>query len=364
MPLFRSRSAMKSVRSLLLVAAVVASAAAASGQSNCTSNPVSTFTAANGVWTLSPGVNQYQSVVSGPIAADGSSTYPAKRGTIPVQFSLSEGTAPTVFQSIGSDGYHLFNLDPAPPATPIYSNDCSYLDYAPNTNMTIDQLTNLSAVYAFTVGNCHGGSLRWSIIFKNGTHMYIYYGNDSGSWTDCSSSGTATNQSGLTNNMIGATFDDAAGDTRYETSASGGSYVNWTTAKAWAEAQGAIASVTLVLDSGWQQDCGQTVCDQKLNLGQVMVNGDTFTPPTPVAIGSTCALPAAQIQVTKTSGVDQGVVNQVLSVSSADTTGSFRMVDCHYMYNLDVSSLSGAGTYTVSPLINGAVAGTATFTLK
>jgi hypothetical protein len=164
--------------------------------------------------------------------------------------------------------------------------------------------------------------------------------------------------------MISAAFDNPSGDARYDTSASGGSYVTYATAASWAASQGAIQSAILVLDSGWQQSCGQTSCDQVLTLGQVMVNGDTFTPPPPVVIAPTCALPQAQIQVTKTSGADQGLVNSVLSVSAADSNGSFRVVDCHYMYNLDVTSLTGAGTYSVGPLINGALAGSATFTLK
>jgi hypothetical protein len=64
-------------------------------------------------------------------------------------------------------------------------------------------------------------------------------------------------------------------------------------------------------------------------------------------------LPTAQIQVIKTSGSDPGTVNEVVSQSAADTTGYFRVIDCKYFYNLDVSSLPGAGGYTVEALING-----------
>jgi len=43
----------------------------------------------------------------------------------------------------------------------------------------------------------------------------------------------------------------------------------------------------------------------------------------------------------------------------------FRIVDCKYIYNLDVSTLLGSGTYTVQPVIGGTpVAGPAFFSLK
>ncbi|HEY3909550.1 MAG TPA: hypothetical protein VGM07_06635 [Stellaceae bacterium] len=79
---------------------------------------------------------------------------------------------------------------------------------------------------------------------------------------------------------------------------------------------------------------------------------DTFTPPSSTPT-QTCTLPTAQIQVYKNSGADPLPSNEVLSQSAADTSGNFRVVDCKYMYNLDVSSLPGAGTYTVNALING-----------
>lgn len=351
----------KIAKLFLSVGAVVASAGTVFGQAPCTLNPVSTFSSSNGVWTLSPGVNQYQSAVSGPISPDGSSTYPAKRGVIPVQFSLSEGISPVVFQSIGSDGYFGYST-PTGVTTPIYSNDCSYLSYTPNAALTFSQLASqasgLVAKYSFTTGNCHGGSLRWSVLFSGGGTMFIYFGGGSAQppYTDCRTLGPATNQS--EQNIL------AMSDVRFETSDAPGTYKTESAAATWAAGQGNITDLILALDSGWQQDCGQTSCDQALTLGPVTVNNDTFTPPTPVGIGPTCALPIAQIQVTKTSGTDSGPVNSVLSVQPGDNNSIFRVVDCHYIYNLDVSSLSGAGTYTVSPLINGAVAGTATFTLK
>jgi len=131
--------------------------------------------------------------------------------------------------------------------------------------------------------------------------------------------------------MINANFDgQLGGDKRYETTASGGSYVTYADALAFAQAQNSpVASVILALDSGWQQTDGTG--DQILTLENVQVitslpTNDTFSPPSRGAI-QTCTLPPAQILVNKTSGLDQGSVNEVLSVSGADTTGYFRVVD-------------------------------------
>jgi hypothetical protein len=249
-----------------------------------------------------------------------------------------------------------------------YADDCSYLSYTPTTPFAFSQLTNLMATYTFTNGsNCHGGALRWSVTFASGANMYIYYGADSGFWTDCTSSGSTTNQSTL--NMIvmppGTGYNGGAPDTRYETPGGSQMYKAYSDAATWAAGQGNVVAVTLVLDAGWQQQCGIANCDQTLTLGGATVNSDVFTPPPPVSIGPTCALPTAKIQVAETQGTDTGPVNTVLSASAADTTGYFRIVDCHYMYNLDVSSLLGAGTYSVNAVINGTpTTPAATFTLK
>jgi len=294
--------------------------------------------------------------VNQPINSDGSSNFPAKRGVIPVSFSLFTAPGAPVFQSIGSDGYSGF---PGVGTGSVYANDCSYLSFTPtNTSLTFSQLTTLVAVYNFTTGNCHGGSLRWSIVLANGAVIKIYYGGDSQFWIDCKSTGAATNQSGL--NMINANFDgQLGGDKRYETTASGGSYVKYADALAFAQAQNSpVASVILALDSRWQQTDGTG--DQILTLENVQVitslpTNDTFSPLSGGAT-QTCTLPAAQILVNKTSGLDQGSVNEVLSVSGADASGYFRVVDCKCIYNLAVSPLPGAGGYSVSAQINGTLA--------
>jgi hypothetical protein len=119
-----------------------------------------------------------------------------------------------------------------------------------------------------------------------------------------------------------------------------------------------VWEASLVLDSGWAGD-------QRLTLGSATVNDNTFTPPAPTALKNTCVLPPADIRVTKISNQPPTLVNEPVSIQPADTNGHFRIVDCKYMYNLAVSSLSGTGEYKVEAVINGnPVPGAAMFGLK
>jgi hypothetical protein len=285
-----------------------------------------TVTTANGTWTLFPALpTAYKTLVNQPINSDGSSNFPAKRGVIPVSFSLSTALGAPVFQSLLSDGSY------------------SSLSFAPNTAFTFNQLTALNAGYTFTTGNCHGGALRWSVTLQTSSgpkSVFIYYGGYP-NFTDCTTAGTATNQNGL--NMIGQS------DLRYDTSQLGGTFYDSYTDAVSLAGTNPVVSVTLVLDAGWGGD-------QVLNLGPVSLSTSGFTDGFVAPSGSpvqTCNLPTAQIQVIKTSGTDPGPVTEVLSVQPADNNGVFRIVSCKYMYNLDVSSLTGVGGYSVGAIISG-----------
>lgn len=276
-----------------------------------------------GSWTLyPPQATDYTASVQQPINADGSSNFKSNgNGVIPVKFSLAQSYGPVVFESIGSDGTD--------------TNDYSFLSFTPSAAMTFSDLTTLSADYAFSLGNCHGGALRWSVRVSLTQSVFIYYG-DLPNFTDC----TSNNQSGT--NMIGL------GDVRYDTSQVGGTFYD-----TYAHAQALVGSwpivrASLVLDGGWAGD-------QRMTVSNVTVNDNTFVP----ASGSTptCDLPAATIKVTKISGSTSGPVNEPVSIQPNDTNDDFRIVDCKYMYNLATSSLSGTGRYKVEVVIGGTPAG-------
>lgn len=295
-------------------------------------------TTPNGTWTAYPGQSTtYVAAVQQPINTDGSSKFKANgNAVIPVKFALSQGTGAFVFESIYSD-------NPANTA-----NDYSFLSFTPNTTVTFNNITGLSAVYAFTQGNCHGGALRWQVRTSPTQAVFVYYG-DLPSFTDC----TTNSQSGT--NMIGLT------DLRYDTSQySGGTFYD-----TYAHAQALMGSVpitgvSLVLDAGWAGDQRLTLTSATVVTGAF---SDTFTPQvTPPT--SVCPTGVAYIGITKVGAASAGAVNEVMTIQPQDNNGIFRIVDCKYMYNLATSSLMGAGTYNVFATIDGTMFPVATFDLK
>jgi hypothetical protein len=324
------RTTLRSLTALaatLVVAAVVGTSAGAS----------TTTTTANGTWEAYPGQSSsYQTAVQQPINADGSSNFKANGKTvIPVKFALSQGIAPLVFESIYAD--NPANTD----------NDVSYLSFTPSSPLLFKDITRLSATYAFSLGNCHGGSLRWSVRVSPTQSVFIYYG-DYPNFTDCSG---ANSQSGT--NMIGLS------DLRYDTSQVGGTFYDTYAHAVALVGEMPIIRASLVLDSGWGGD-------QRLTLSSATVNSDTFTPAPSSAPAPTCNLPSdATIKITKVDGTPSGDVNEPLTIQPNDSNGVFRVVDCKLMYNLATSSLSGVGTYKVYVVINGVAASTpAVFDLK
>lgn len=297
--------------------------------------------ALEGTWELYPAQGStYQVSVQQPINSDGTSNFKANgKAVIPIKFSLSEGPGPAVFQSIGSDQDS--------------TNDFSFLSFTPSEPVTFAQITHLSAVYTFTQGDCHGGSLRWSVRTGPTQSVFIYYGVPpafgNGGTGGCTPSGGGANQTGL--DLLEQT------GLRFDLTQYGGPFYG-----SYADALALVGEMTvirasLVLDSGWGGD-------QVLTLTNATVNDNTFVPETG-GLTPTCDLPPATIQITKTAGSGTGAVNEPVTIQPADDNDEFRVVDCKYMYNLATSSLSGSGTYEVKLLIGATPAGgSAVFDLK
>jgi hypothetical protein len=286
-----------------------------------------------GTWTLYPPQATVNTAnIEQPINADGTSIWSANKGVVPVQFDLATSPGPVVFSSIGTT--------------------YSYLSFAPTSSLIFSDITTLSAVYTFASGNCHGGALRWSVTVQTGTgakSIFIYYGGYP-NFTDCTTAGPFTNQSGL--NMINQS------DLRYDTSQLGGTfYDTYAHAVSLAGASPVVAA-TLVLDAGWGGD--QVITP----LQNVTVNDNTFVPLSGGST-STCNLPPANIQVSRLVGTPSGVIDEVTAIQPNDTGTAFRIIDCKYMYNLAAKSL-GVGRYQVQVIINGnpAAGPGGVFTLK
>ena len=303
----------------------------------------------NGTWTAYPGqAAVYQTSVQQPINADGSSNFKANgKAVIPMKFGLSTGLGPFVFESIGS------NVSTA--------DDFSYVSFAPSSStITFNDITELSSIYEFIDGDCHGGSLRWQVRTDADHAVFIYYGNPpqfgSGGTQGCTPTSIGgVDQSGV--NLIGLS------DLRYDTSQySGGTFYDTYVHAQLLMGTIPILRASLVLDSGWGGD-------QRLTLGSATFKTasftDTFTPSPTTTFAPTCPTEQASILITKTDGVPTGDVNEPLTIQPQDNNGIFRIVDCKYMYNLATSSLSGPGQYKVEAVIGGTVAtGAAIFDLR
>jgi hypothetical protein len=288
----------------------------------------SAATTTAGTWEQYPtGATEYQAQVLQPINTANTSNWSSKsKGAIPVMFSLSSRVGPAAFESIGSDAGT--------------ANDYAYLSFTPAAAKTFNDITALKTDYTVTLGNCLGGSLRWSVRTSATQSVLIYYG-DYPNFTDC----TTNSQSGT--NMIGFS------DLRYDTS----QYVGGTFYDSYAHAQTLVGTTpviraSLVIDSGWGGD-------QRLNVSNTTVNdnayqflssaGGDFTP--------TCdlpAAPAATIEVFKNTVGSTGEINEAaVNADYADEGNAFRVVDCKYQFILSIPSLLSKGNYEVQIWLNG-----------
>jgi hypothetical protein len=245
---------------------------------------------------------------------------------IPVKFSLSQGLSPFVFESIGSD----VSAD----------NDYSFVSFSPANPLTFNGISTLKAAYAFTLGDCHGGALRWQVRTSPSQAVFIYYGVPP-QFGNGGVGGCTAGESQSGDNLIGLS------DQRYDTSQyPGGSFYDTYTHAQALIGTTAVTRVSLVLDGGWGGD-------QRLTLTSATVNDNTFTPGPASPLTPTCDLPPATIKVTKTDSLSGGTVNEAESIQPTDDNLNFRIVDCKYMYNLATKTLRGAGSYTVEAIVNG-----------
>jgi len=280
----------------------------------------------DGTWAQYPtGATEYQAEVQQPINTGNTSNWSSKsKGAIPVMFKLSSRVGSAAFESIYT--------------TPSTADDFAYMSFTPSSPLTFSQITNLSTDYAFTLGDCHGGSLRWSVRTSSTQSVFIYYGAYP-NFTDC----TSINQSGV--NMIGES------DLRYDTS----QYAGGTFYDTYANAVALVGSTpivraSLVIDSGWGGD-------QRLNVSNTTVNDNVYDFVSAAGGGAfapTCTLPAATIEVSKNDPVVSGDINEApVPGSLADDGNAFRVVDCKYQYILSIPSLDGKATYEVQIWIDG-----------
>ncbi len=133
-----------------------------------------------------------------------------------------------------------------------------------------------------------------------------------------------------------------------------------------------VLSTSLVLDSGWAGDQRVTLTGASAdgNVWVPQTAGSTVTGVVTTPFAKTCALLAATIQWSKNDPTPDGALNEADSIQPKDSGEYYRIVDCKYIYNLDVSSLdpnlaTRGGTYRVWLNIAGAnIANPAKFDLR
>jgi hypothetical protein len=328
----------------LVVAGLLVSQAAAS-----------TVTTANGTWTAYPGQSTtYEAAVQQPINANGSSNFKANgKAVIPVKFALSQGTGAFVFESY---------VDTDPNTAPY-----SFLEFDPTTPPTLAEITQLSAVYAFSVGDCHAGSLRWTLYLNDGgvtRNLDVHYqpGANGLSGQFCQPGTSGANMADQTSSDPYVVINQF---TYVGTPYSFSSAYNVTYGEAVTQLGGLqVLGMNLVVDSGFAGDERVNLTSATVGVGGTTPYTDTFTPQPASAFTAVCPTEQASIKVTKFDGSPSGEVNEPVTIQPQDNNGIFRIVDCKYMYNLATSSLSGVGTYTVKATIGSTTFTVATFDLK
>lgn len=135
----------------------------------------------------------------------------------------------------------------------------SWISFTPDTSMAFSDLTNLSAEYDFTTGNCYGGSLRWQIETAAG-NVHVYYGTMPNA-TNCD-----VGESGDQNSLNMLSFSDL----RFDSTQLGGPYYGTYADAAAAIGSNPITHLRFVVDSEW-------VSDQILDPPTVTLNDQSYT---------------------------------------------------------------------------------------
>jgi hypothetical protein len=294
---------------------------------------------------------------------------------IPVQFDLLSAPTTTTTTTTTYDPPVWKSLSAGAPYAYAFAQICLVKDlYGPgwcpdaastSPTVTFADIANLSATYNFTTGDCHGGSLRWDVyVIHDGVDevVEVYYGEPNGSDQGCSGVKSSSGMNMITTALFPNRFEMLGG-----WGVPGPLYTTYADALASTNnGSDLVTAVQLTLDSGWGGD-------QIVDVSNVTVNGNTWVPKTTETTSSTvtgtyaktCSLPAAELRWAKNDNSPTGAINEAESIQPKDTGQFYRQVDCKYIYNLDVRSLSGAGTYTVWVRIGGAnIAVPATFDLR
>lgn len=252
----------------------------------------------------------YTASVQQPINADNSSTFAAKKGVIPVKFTLASGMGDlTIVSTNDGVGY-------------------GGVSFTLPSNVTLNNMGYLG--FTGTITGCGAGSPRFTLDYGSGKYMYVYLGGE-----------TAGDPNSACQNGAGINLLSSTTATRFEATLLGNP-VQYDTVENIKALYGdlPIQGMWFVTDNG----------NSQVTLHSVNVGTSTFT----FASGSTptCNLPPATIDVQNFSGTTPLTVDESVYVAPADNGGNFRIDGCQYIYNLNAKML-GAGNYKVFINVDG-----------
>jgi len=323
-----------------ILAAAAAPAALAAALLGTAAPAAHAATIQQGSWQLTaPGGSSYQATVQQPVNADGSSVFSAKNRTIPVKWKVTKS------QNFQFESVWTGDSKTAPTADTQYS----VAHFNMPSGVTVANLTNLTARFAWAYGENHSGGFRWQVEVQSSDpdpdhpgqfltkNIMVDYGDASTSLQ----SGTAG--SGV--NMINSPTAD---ENRDESTQLGGTqYTPWSYVK---NNFGSlpVVGIDLVVDGGWgSSQTQQATHDQVINLTDATVGwnsvSSTFTMPAPVT-GATVdpSTVPMYVYLSKTAGSTPAaqIDESVITDTQGDSGGQYRTADGMYMYNFPVSNLT------------------------
>jgi len=320
--------------------------------------------------TTTPPTVNYTATVQQPINAPGQipSIFNTKTArTIPVKYTVQKCTTP----GASADHYPgLLQSDATDTTITGVNSDvgASNLNWTPpaSANLTVGEVTNLTAYFQWAQGQNQAGSMRWTIGTQAG-NVDVYYG-------EPFNTGAGTIDSGV--NMITDPTNTARVD---EWTSGNNTYGTWAD-KVMANptvANEPVSWIGLIVDSGYAgpEAVQLSSTTPAVDIG-TSVTADAFYTPGDVSSGGgsqTCANDTTDnfwLAISKTSGATPaGTINEsLIDNTQGDTGGQFRLVNGFYMYNLPLSQLTDlTATYTIgiSPNSDGSSpVGLVTFGLK
>ena len=222
-------------------------------------------------------------------------------------------------------------------STDLYSG----INFNVPSGATLGNLTGLSTDYKITVGDCVGGSPRFSLNYDNNpdTNIFVYIG-PTPNFTGCT-----LNTWQNTGNFIGAS------DLRYDTSQMGGTFYDTYANAVSLTSSHVLTGISLVLDGAWKMN--QTVLIDNTNVNSTIY--DYELPTYTVTIAK--YLDSAQASAALTGGASYPMVSSWNAINIGAGSGSYSLGPTGFNnpnpYQATTSQMTQGASYSTSEVTGG-----------